>query len=98
QVNRMLQSVVKDGTGKPAAVPGYVICGKTGSSQVAEHGHYVGGKFVASFIGVLPTANPRLVIMIAVNQPQGTHWGATVAAPVFHQVAQKAMFYWKVPP
>lgn len=93
----MLQSVVTDGTGEPAQIADFTIAGKTGSAQVAEHGHY-GDEYVGSFCGVVPVTNPRLVILCAIFKPQGVHWGAVVAAPVVHDVAKAAMAYLKTQP
>jgi stage V sporulation protein D (sporulation-specific penicillin-binding protein) len=99
QVKRALMACVTVGTGKPGAVDGYWVAGKTGSAQkVREDGKgYAGGAFVASFIGFLPASNPRLVILVAVDEPKGTHWGATVAAPAFKEIATKAMWYLRAP-
>jgi cell division protein FtsI/penicillin-binding protein 2 len=93
----MLQTVVTDGTGQPAQIAGYNIGGKTGSAQVAEHGHY-GDQYVGSFCGIVPLSRPRLVILCAIFKPQGVHWGAVVAAPVVHNIAKQAMLYLKDPP
>lgn len=99
-VREMLHGVVTDGTGKTAKVEGYKVAGKTGSAQKASTSGlgYAPGKFVASFVGFLPVTDPRLVILVAVDEPQGTHFGATAAAPVFREVARTAMWYLKVPP
>lgn len=95
-----LQNVVIGGTGKSAQVEGYRVAGKTGSAQKASTTGrgYAGGKFVASFVGFLPVSDPRVVILVAVDEPKGTHWGATVAAPVFQGAAREAMWRMKVPP
>jgi stage V sporulation protein D (sporulation-specific penicillin-binding protein) len=99
EVKKSLMACVTVGTGKPAAVDGYWVAGKTGSAQkVREDGRgYAGGAFVASFIGFLPASKPKLVILVAVDEPQGTHWGATVAAPVFKEIATKTMWYMRTP-
>lgn len=99
-VTSALHGCVDEGTGKTARVEGYRVCGKTGSAQKASTTGrgYAGGKFVASFIGFLPLSDPRVVILVAVDEPKGTHWGATVAAPVFQPVAREAMWRMKVPP
>jgi len=97
-VAEALHGVVAGGTGKTAQVEGYKVCGKTGSAQTAGVGGYSGGKFIASFVGFLPLTDPRAVILVAVDGPKGTHWGATVAAPVFQQVAKEAMWRMKVAP
>lgn len=91
----MLQTVVEEGTGKPAQIQGYNIGGKTGSAQVADHGHY-GGEYIGSFCGIAPLNDPKLVILCTVNKPQGVHWGAVVAAPVVHDVAQQSLWYMNV--
>jgi stage V sporulation protein D (sporulation-specific penicillin-binding protein) len=91
----MLQTVVEGGTGKPAQIEGYNIGGKTGSAQVAEGGHY-GDQYIGSFCGIVPISAPKMVILCAVNKPQGVHWGAVVAAPVVHDVAQQSMWYMNV--
>ncbi len=93
----MLQTVVEDGTGKPAQIGGFNVGGKTGSAQVAEHGHY-GDEYVGSFCGIVPLTRPKLVILCAINKPVGVHWGAVVAAPVVHNVARRALWYLREPP
>jgi stage V sporulation protein D (sporulation-specific penicillin-binding protein) len=92
----MLQTVVEDGTGKPAQIAGYNIGGKTGSAQVVENGHY-GGQYIGSFCGIVPLSDPKLVILCAVNKPSGVHWGSVVAAPVVHDVAQQTLWYMQQP-
>jgi len=49
-------------------------------------------------MGVVPARDPKLVICVVVDEPKGSHWGATVAAPVFQEIAEKAMWYLRVPP
>jgi cell division protein FtsI/penicillin-binding protein 2 len=93
----MLQSVVTDGTGEPAQVADYTVGGKTGSAQVAEHGHY-GNEYVGSFCGIAPLTNPKLVILCVITKPQGVHWGAVVAAPVVHDIAKYGLWYLKTEP
>ena len=90
EVRSLLGTVVKDGTGKPAQIEGFSVGGKTGSAQVAGPRGYEAGHYVASFIGMVPLSNPRLVILCAVFEPQGVHWGAAVAAPVVHDLAKQA--------
>ena len=97
-VRSMLGTVVQDGTGAPAQIAGYSVGGKTGSAQVAGTHGYESGHFVASFVGLYPLSKPRLVILCAVFEPQGIHWGASVAAPVVHNIAQSAMLEMHIPP
>lgn len=98
KVAEMLHGVVTGGTGKNAQVEGYRVAGKTGSAQKATGHGYVRGEVIASFIGFLPVSDPRIVILVAVDEPHGSHFGAVVAAPVFQQAASKAMWHMKIPP
>ena len=96
-----LESVVKDGTGKKVAeLPGYRVAGKTGTAQKVERGSkvYSSSKFVASFIGFLPVSAPRAVVYVVVDEPNGSIYGAQVAAPVFQAISRRLMWYWNVTP
>lgn len=96
---KMLVGCVDDGTGQTAKIDGRTVAGKTGSAQVVKtNGRgYEAGAYVASFMGFAPANSPRLVIAVVVSRPQGSHWGATVAAPVFQEIGEKALWYLKVP-
>jgi stage V sporulation protein D (sporulation-specific penicillin-binding protein) len=96
-MKKLLVSCVLDGTGKPAKIPGRTVAGKTGSAQIAGKGGYESGSFIASFMGFAPAFKPRLVIAVVVNRPKDSHWGATVAAPVFKEIGEKTLWYLKVP-
>jgi len=99
QLAKMLVGCVDEGTGKNARIEGRTIAGKTGSAQIPNpRGRgYLADAFVASFMGFAPAQKPRLVIAVVVNRPRGSHYGATVAAPVFREIAEKALWYYKVP-
>jgi len=89
-VTRMLAYVVADGTGVNAQIPGYQVAGKTGTARkVDEAGHYV-DRYMASFVGFLPAAAPKLVIAVTIDQPR-TVYGGVAAAPVFQEVARYAI-------
>lgn len=100
EVAKMLRLVVTGGTGKNADIDGYKVCGKTGSAQKAlpGGGGYAPDKFIPSFAGFVPYSDPKAVILVVVDEPKGSHFGATVAAPVFREVARSMMWYLKVPP
>jgi cell division protein FtsI/penicillin-binding protein 2 len=99
ELNAMLQNVVTEGTGTYAAVPGYRVAGKTGTAQKPDsHGGYASTRYVASFVGMVPASNPRLVILVTVDEPQGAIWGGVVAAPAFAQIASYDLQYLEVPP
>jgi cell division protein FtsI/penicillin-binding protein 2 len=97
-VSQMLIGCVEEGTGQNAQVDGYKVAGKTGSAQKAIGGHYIPGKIIASFAGFLPVTNPKAVILVAVDEPKGSHFGAVVAAPVFQSAAKRTMWRLKIPP
>jgi cell division protein FtsI (penicillin-binding protein 3) len=90
-VTRMLASVVQDGTGTLAQIPGYQVAGKTGTALKVdpETGRY-GRQYVASFIGFLPASDPQVVIAAVIDEPT-TIYGGVAAAPLFQQVAQYAI-------
>ena len=68
----MLEGVLAPGgTASEVSVPGYTLAGKTGTAQVAENGDYSETKFVASFIGFAPAQDPRLLVAVIVDEPQG---------------------------
>jgi cell division protein FtsI/penicillin-binding protein 2 len=99
QLMSMLQNVVAEGTGTLAAVPGYRVAGKTGTAAKPDGlGGYSTTKYVASFVGVVPATDPRLVILVAVDEPQGAIWGGVVAAPAFRDIARFDLQYLAVPP
>jgi cell division protein FtsI/penicillin-binding protein 2 len=99
QLMTMLKDVVAEGTGQYAAMPGYQVAGKTGTAQKPDaHGGYATGRYVASFVGIVPASRPRFVILVAVDEPHGAIWGGTVAAPAFQQIARFDLQYLEVPP
>ena len=98
-LRRFLRAVVVRGTGNPTAqVPGYATAGKTGTAQVVEDGRYLGGAYIASFIGYVPADRPRYVILVKIERPQGEYYGSEVAAPVFADLARAAMLHAGVMP
>jgi cell division protein FtsI (penicillin-binding protein 3) len=98
QVREMLEGVLAaGGTASEVSVPGYALAGKTGTAQVAENGTYSETKYVASFIGFAPPQDPRLLVSVIVDQPQGDIYGGSVAAPAFGKIAAFALPYLGVP-
>ena len=96
-LERMLEAVVEEGTGRLAAVPGYRVAGKTGTAQKPVPGGYSPDKHLASFVGFVPARDPAFVALIAVDEPVGLFHGGEVAAPVFAAVARGALSYLGVP-
>jgi cell division protein FtsI (penicillin-binding protein 3) len=98
QVRTMLEGVLAPGgTASEVSVPGYTLAGKTGTAQVAENGTYSDTKYIASFIGFAPAKDPRLLVAVVVDQPQGEIYGGSVAAPAFGKIAAFALPYLGVP-
>ena len=86
-VVRMLEAVVEEGSGKLAHIPGYRVAGKTGTSHKSQQGGYAEDRYVSVFAGFAPVSDPRLAAVVVVHDPKaGTHFGGTVAAPVFADV------------
>lgn len=97
----VLTDVVNEGTGAAAAVSGYQVAGKTGTAQKARtdgQPGYAAGKYVASFSGFLPAENPRVLIIVNVDEPSRAIYGGTVAAPTFSRVARFCVEHLKIPP
>jgi cell division protein FtsI (penicillin-binding protein 3) len=100
QMLSMLRGVVLEGTGTEAAIPGYTVAGKTGTAAKidTETGRYSKSRYVASFVGLVPATKPRLVIMVAVDEPHGSYYGGDVAAPAFREIARFNLQHLEVPP
>jgi cell division protein FtsI (penicillin-binding protein 3) len=99
-VSRMLEGVLgSGGTATEAQVPGYRLAGKTGTAEKPdEFGGYSKSKYVASFIGYAPARNPRLLVAVMVDEPQGAIYGGVVAAPAFEKIVSFALPYLGIPP
>ncbi|WP_322033918.1 penicillin-binding protein 2 [Paraburkholderia sp. J76] len=100
EVRTMLESVVsKDGTSPDAAVPGYRVGGKSGTAyKHGPHG-YDHSKYRASFVGMAPMPNPRIVVAVTVDEPTaGSHFGGAVSGPVFSGIVGDTLRSLNVPP
>ena len=99
ELRDMLRGVFADGgTASGAEIRGYDMAGKTGTANIAIDGHYSDSAYVASFIGMVPTDHPRLLVAVVVNQPVGSIFGGSVAAPAFQQIVGWAVPYLGIPP
>jgi cell division protein FtsI (penicillin-binding protein 3) len=99
-VRFMLEAVVsKEGTAPLAAVRGYRVAGKTGTVKKTERGGYAEDKFQAVFAGIAPASEPRLVMVVVIDEPRGQkYYGGEVAAPVFSRVMAGALRILNIPP
>jgi len=99
QVVSWMETVVEKGTGKGIKIPGYRIAGKTGTAQKAHNGVYIPGARITSFVAILPVENPRYVVLVVMDEPQGGNaYGSTVALPVARQIVEALLVLEKIPP
>ena len=94
-VLKMMEKVVSEGTGKNAYVPGYHVAGKTGTSEKLT----VDGEYIASFVGCAPADDPKIAVLIVIDEPQGdVHGGGAIAAPVAGSVIEQTLKYMNIDP
>ena len=92
KVREALESVVTNGTGRPAYIEGYRVGGKTGTAQKVQNGRYMVGNYIVSFIGFLPADDPEIIVYVAVDNAKGvTQYGGTIAAPIAKNVLTDAI-------
>jgi len=100
EIREMLEMAVQpEGTAPKARVAGYRVGGKTGTAYKVEGGVYAAKKYVASFVGLAPISDPRLVVAVMIDEPSnGAHFGGDVAGPVFSQIMSGALRTMGIPP
>lgn len=99
QLRGILESVVSEGTGNRAYLEGYRVAGKTGTAQKAGKGGYVQGKYIASFGGFAPADDPKIAILVVIDEPRTyEHQGGVIAAPAFKNIAKDTLRYLNVTP
>ena len=95
----IVQSVVSEGSGKAAYLPGYRVGGKTGTAQKVIDGKYAQGKYICSFIGIAPTDDPQIVVLAIVDEPTGVSaFGSTTAGPIVKEIMSDSLKYLGVEP
>jgi cell division protein FtsI (penicillin-binding protein 3) len=95
----MVGVVSPAGTGQRAAVKNFSVAGKTGTAWISGVGGYSGDRYTAVFGGIAPASDPRLVVVVVVNDPQGkAYYGSDIAAPVFSRIVAGALRLLAVPP
>jgi cell division protein FtsI (penicillin-binding protein 3) len=99
EIRAMLEMAVQpEGTAPKARVPGYRVGGKTGTAYKVEDGAYA-KKYVASFVGIAPISEPRLVVAVMIDEPSGgAHYGGDVAGPAFSMITGGALRTLGIPP
>jgi cell division protein FtsI (penicillin-binding protein 3) len=95
----IMEQVVERGTATAAKIPGYTIAGKTGTANKLINGHYSSETF-ASFVGFLPSNDPRVTILVVLDSPHGNngHFGGPVSGPIFKRIADEVVRYLGIPP
>jgi len=97
---KMLESVVVNGHGKRAGVPGYRVGGKTGTAQVASGNRkgYEEGINIGSFAGFAPIENPQFTVLVKIENPRTVEWAESSAAPAFGELMKFLLEYGNIPP
>jgi cell division protein FtsI/penicillin-binding protein 2 len=95
-----MMGVVADGVPSTYLdVHGYRVGGKTGTANVAtENGGYKPDAYISSFAGVAPLDDPKLAVLVKIDEPKSVPWGTVVAAPAFGRLVERALAYMNVPP
>ena len=89
-VRGLLEQVVSEGSGNKAYVEGYEIGGKTATSQTLPRSE---NKYISSFLGFAPAENPQVLVLVIINNPQGTYYGGTIAAPIAQEIFENILPY-----
>lgn len=97
-VTEMMVNAVDQGESKWAKPKGYRIAGKTGTAQIPVAGHYDANKTITSFIGFAPADDPKFLMLVVIDRPSTSIYGSETAAPLFFNVAKKALTYYGIPP
>ncbi|HEY7040732.1 MAG TPA: penicillin-binding transpeptidase domain-containing protein [Methylomirabilota bacterium] len=99
-LTEMMVNVVANGTGHNAAIPGYDVAGKTGTAQKMDPAtkRYSRAPGVLSFVGFAPADDPRLAMIVLLDEPKNEKWGSEAAAPIFSAIGREALRYLNVAP
>ena len=89
-MRELLEKVVTEGTGKNAKVEGFEIGGKTATSQTIPRSEH---RYIASFLGFAPASDPDVLVLVIIDNPQGTYYGGTIAAPVAGEIFENILPY-----
>jgi len=95
-LNAVLENTVTFGTGRNAYIPGFRVAGKTGTSEKVPRGQ---GNYIASFVGFAPANNPRIAVLVILDEPtRGSHFGGQIAAPVARNILEESLQYLGIEP
>jgi cell division protein FtsI (penicillin-binding protein 3) len=92
-VRKLLKNAVDFGTGKSAKISGYTVGGKTGTSQKVDPATktYSTKCYTASFCGMIPAINPKIVILVIIDEPKGSYYASSVVSPIFANIAERVV-------
>ena len=99
-LTRMMTAVVREGTGHNAAIAGFEVAGKTGTAQKLDPAtrRYSRAPGVLSFVGFVPAEDPRLAMLVMLDEPKNEKWGSEAAAPIFSAIGREALRHLNVEP
>lgn len=95
---KLMGSVVENGFGNQAYIEGYSLGGKTGTAIKPTDGQYISGRYIASFVGVMPIEEPKVTIGVFVDEPKGAYYGSYVAAPIAKDIMEGILSYLDIKP
>lgn len=97
QMRDMLEGVVEEGLGTPAAVEGYRVGGKTGTAEIATNGSYDKSNYILSFMGFAPVDDPQYACLVIVDSPEGGGNSGTLAGGIFAKIMGNILSYYQIP-
>ncbi|SHH12453.1 stage V sporulation protein D [Tepidibacter thalassicus] len=98
-LRKIMESVVAEGSGNKAYIPGYHVGGKTGTAQKVIDGRYAKGRYITSFVGIAPANDPKIVVLAIVDEPNGeSQFGSTTAGPIVKEIIYDTLKYLDVKP
>lgn len=97
-ITEMMVKAVNDGEAQWTRIKGYRVAGKTGTAQIPVEGHYDANKTIASFVGFAPADDPKFLMLVVLDRPSTSIYGAETAAPIFFNAAKQILNYYGVPP
>lgn len=98
ELSEIMESVVTEGSGLNAYIPGYRIGGKTGTAEKIINGRYSKGDVYSSFVAIAPINDPKLSVLVIIDEPQGIHFGSQTAAPAVREIINDTLRYLEVEP
>ncbi len=96
ELSLIMESVVTDGSGLNAYIPGYRVGGKTGTAEKVIDGKYSSGDVYSSFVAVAPINDPEIAVIAIIDEPQGIHFGSQIAAPIVKEIVNDTLRYMEV--